>query len=129
MEKENERVHSVEDEDSLAWSNKKLKYHHHSSNRSHSNIPSFPPGTRSYMDKLDGDIPSVFEQVFGLRQHVEREVESDIEEEELHKGFVVVFLSKEIKARIRAPWASSLIVKSFGKSLRFMFLSSKIREL
>ncbi|KAL0005022.1 hypothetical protein SO802_012583 [Lithocarpus litseifolius] len=129
MKRENERVRSVEKEDSLAWSNKKLKDHHHSSNGSQSNIPSFPPGTRSYRDSLVGAIPGVFEQAFGLRQRVEREVELDIEEEQLCEGFAAISLSKEIKARIRATWASSLIVKSFSKSLRFMFLSSKIREL
>ena len=56
----------MEEEDSLAWSNKKLKDHHHSSNGSQSNIPSFLLGTGSYRGRLVGAIPGVFEQAFGL---------------------------------------------------------------
>ena len=56
----------MEEEDSLAWSNKKLKDHHHSSNGSQSNIPSFLLGTGSYRDRLVWAIPGVFEQAFGL---------------------------------------------------------------
>ena len=52
-----------------------------------------------------------------------------MEEDSLCDGFAAVALSKEDKERIRAPWTSSLIVKSFGRSLGYMFLSSKIREL
>ena len=57
------------------------------------------------------------------------EAESDVEEDSLYDGFAAIALSKEDKERIRAPWTSSLIVKSFERSLEFMFLSSKIREL
>lgn len=64
-----------------------------------------------------------------MGQSVGREAKSDVEEENLYKGFTAVSLSREDKERIRASWASSLIVKSFGRSLGFMFLSSKIREL
>ena len=58
-----------------------------------------------------------------------REAKSNVEEENLYKGFTAVSLSREDKERIKASWASSLIVKSFGRSLGFMFLLSKIKEL
>lgn len=57
------------------------------------------------------------------------DVEFNVEEDSLCDGITAVALSKEDKERIRAPWTSSLIVKSFGRSLGYMFLSSKIREL
>ena len=59
-----------------------------------------------------GAIPGAFEHAFGLGQSVGREVEFDVEEENLCKGLTAVSLSKEDKERIRAPWASSLIMKS-----------------
>ena len=76
-----------------------------------------------------GAIPGAFEQAFGLGRAGEKEAEADVEEDSLCDGFAAVALSKEDKERIRAPWTSSLIVKSFGRSLGYMFLLSKIREL
>lgn len=126
MERDRER--SLE-EDSLARSNKKLKDHHSPSKSSQSNSTPLPRGFGSYRVRLVGAIPRVFEHAFGLGQSMGREVESDVEEENLCEGFIAVSLSKEDKERIRARWASSLVVKSFERSLGFMFLSSKIREL
>ena len=76
-----------------------------------------------------GAIPRAFEQAFGLGRAGEKEAEADVEEDSLCDGFAAVALSKKDKERIRAPWTSSLIVKSFGRSLGYMFLLSKIREL
>ena len=75
-------------------------------------------------------IPGAFEHAFGLGQLVGREAESDVEEENLCEGFIAVSLSKEDKERIRAPWASSLIVKSMAApgilSRVFLFHFEKI---
>ena len=86
-------------------------------------------GFGSYRDRLVGAILGAFEQAFGLSQAGEIEAKVDVEGDSLCDGFVAVAISKEDKERIRAPWTSSLIVKSFGRSLGYMFLSSKIREL
>ena len=40
-----------------------------------------------------------------------------------------VKLSKETKARIRAPWAKALIVKVYGKSVGYSYLTFKINTL
>ena len=38
-------------------------------------------------------------------------------------------LSKETKARIKAPWSKALIVKVFGRTFGFSYLASKINAL
>ena len=40
-----------------------------------------------------------------------------------------VKLLKETKARIRAPWSKALIVKVYGKSVGFNYLTFKINAL
>ena len=128
-----DRQRSPEEVDSLARSNKKLKDHHldhHSEwDNTHSKANFSTGGFASYRDRLVEAIPRAFEQAFGLGQAGEKEAEANVEEDSLCDGFAAVALSKEDKERIRAPWTSSLIVKSFGRSLGYMFLSSKIREL
>ena len=128
-----DKQHSPEEVDSLARSNKKLKDHHLDHHLEWDNTHSKPNfstgGFASYRDRLVGAIPRAFEQAFGLGQAGEKEAEANVEEDSLCDGFAAVALSKEDKERIRAPWTSSLIVKSFGRSLGYMFLSSKIREL
>ena len=69
------------------------------------------------------------ERHFGLGQATVDEAESDIEEDSIVNGFASVTLSREDIARIRAPWASYLIIKTLGRSVGFMFLSSKIRVM
>ena len=128
-----DRQRSPEEVDSLARSNKKLKDHHsdHQSewDSTHSKPTLSTGGFGSYRDRLVGAILGAFEQAFGLSQVGEKEAEADVEKDSLCDGFVAIALSKEDKERISAPWTSSLIMKSFGRSLGYMFLSSKIREL
>ena len=69
------------------------------------------------------------ERHFGLVKATLDEAESDIEEDSIVNGFASITLSREDIARIRAPWASYLIIKTLGRSVGFMFLSSKIRVM
>lgn len=49
--------------------------------------------------------------------------------EPLTEGMAEVKLSKETKARIRAPWSRALIVKVFGRSVGYHYLTFKINAL
>ena len=55
--------------------------------------------------------PGAYEQAFRFDKNWEEEYESDTELEPLLEGMAEVKLSKENKARIRAPWSKALIVK------------------
>ena len=56
-------------------------------------------------------------------------IDSDEEVEELREGFAAVKLSKDVKRRIRAVWASSLIVKVYGRSVGFNYIQAKLNAL
>ena len=49
--------------------------------------------------------------------------------EPLIEGMTEVKLSKKTKARIRAPWSKALIVKVYGRSVGFHYLTFKINAL
>nr|POF24157.1 hypothetical protein CFP56_06240 [Quercus suber] len=49
--------------------------------------------------------------------------------EPLTEGMAEVKLSKETKARIRAPWSKALIVKVYGRSVGFHYLTFKLNAL
>ncbi|KAL0010005.1 hypothetical protein SO802_005113 [Lithocarpus litseifolius] len=51
----------------------------------------------------------------------------DVEETSLEEGVAAVGVSKEDKVRIRALWNLTLIVKTFGRNVGFLYLSTKIR--
>ena len=76
-----------------------------------------------------GAIPGAYEQAFGFDSSMQEDVESDEEVENPGAGCVAIGLNREEKLRIRAPWALSLIVKTFGRNVGFMFLSTKTRSL
>ena len=54
---------------------------------------------------------------------------SNIEVEKVLEGMVEVLLSKETKACIRAPWSKALIVKVYGRTISFGYLTFKINTL
>ena len=84
----------------------------------------------SYKDSLVGDIPGAYEQAFRFDKNWEEEdYESDTELEPLLEGMAEVKLYKETKAHIRAPWSKALIVKVFGRSVGFNYLTFKINAL
>ena len=49
--------------------------------------------------------------------------------EPLIEGMAKVKLSKETKARIRAPWSKALIVKVYGRFVGFHYLTFKLNAM
>ena len=84
---------------------------------------------RSYKDRLLGSIPGAYEQAFGLDSTMHEDYESDAEETSLEEGVAAIGVSKEDKARMRTPLNLTLIVKTFGRNIGFLYLSIKIRSL
>ena len=78
---------------------------------------------------LLGDIPGAYEQAFNLERSWDENVELDSDLEPLIEGMVEVKLSKETFSRIRAPWSKALIVKVFGRTVGFNYLTFKINAL
>lgn len=83
----------------------------------------------SYKDSLVGDIPGAYAQAFRLEDDRVMDEESDTELDEVTEGMAVVKLSKETKSRIRAPWSKALIVKVYGRTVGFNYLTFKINAL
>nr|POE58260.1 hypothetical protein CFP56_05207 [Quercus suber] len=69
------------------------------------------------------------ELAFSFNRIVEDDEESDSDLDELVEDMVDVHLSKETKARMRAPWAKALIVKVFGRTVGYKYLTFKINTL
>ena len=114
---------SSEEEAKLVWSVKKFK----DDSRNESFVP--PRKQVSYKESLIGDIPGAYAQAFSFDIAEEIEEDSDSELDELVEGMVDVKLSKETKARIRAPWTKALIVKVYGKFVGYSYLTFKINTL
>ena len=51
-----------------------------------------------------GGIPGAFEKAFGFNSLMQKDLELNTEEDNLHEGSVKVCFSKEDKSRMRAPW-------------------------
>ena len=83
----------------------------------------------SYKDSLVGDIPRAYEQAFKFSKDWEEGYESEAEMEPLTEGMAEVKLSKETKARIKTPWLKALIVKVYGRSIGFHYLTFKLNAL
>ena len=120
---------SREEEDMLARSTKKLKDHHDMSNTPAGEALNVGPSLGNNNEKLMGAIPAAFEQAFGLQGIMQEEENSDIDEEPIHEGWASISFFREDKARMRAPWSSAIIVKTYGRNFSFSFLSSRIRNL
>nr|POE93131.1 hypothetical protein CFP56_58935 [Quercus suber] len=119
----NEPPRSSEEEDELGRNVKKFK---------ESRGVKQPNATRnviSYKDSLVGDIPGAYEQAFKLDNVWDDGEELDTEVEPLIEGMAEVKLSKEIKACIRALWSKALIVKVFGRTVGFSYLTFKLNAL
>ncbi|XP_075674737.1 uncharacterized protein LOC142643905 [Castanea sativa] len=115
---------SSEEEDELQRSVKKFK----ENNGARSFLQ--PRKLVSYKDSPVGDIPGAYEQTFTRSQpYWEEDYESETEMEPLTEGMAEVKLSKETKARIRAPWSKALIVKVFGRSVGYHYFTFKISAL
>ena len=129
---------SREKEEELECSNKKVKNVRHADftasheSRSHSQGCSKAPyigDSSSFKDKLLGEIPRAYNQAFAFDEKMEANIDFDEEVEELREGFAAVKLSKDVKHRIKAVWASSLIVKVYGRSVGFNYIQAKLNAL
>ena len=116
-------MRSREEEVELVRSVKKFKY----SSSDHNSV--VPHQQVSYKDRLVGDIPGAYAQASSFDRIVEDDEESDSDLDELVEGTVDVHLSKETKARMRAPWAKALIVKVFDRTMGYKYLTFKINSL
>nr|POF20891.1 uncharacterized protein CFP56_37509 [Quercus suber] len=110
---------SSEEQAELVRSNKKVKnvYHAGFSDSSDSR-PSSPNQTQgmgsraiSFKDKVVGEIPGVYSQAFNFGDLMEDDEEIEDELEALREGLVAVKFPRELKQKIRNPWAKALIVK------------------
>ena len=119
----NEPPRSSEEEDELGRSVKKFK--------ESSGVKQDTPlqNTISYKDSLIGDIPGAYQQAFKLDNVWDDDEESDTEVVPLIEGMAKVKLSKETKTCIRAPWSKALIVKVFGRTVGFSYLTFKLNAL
>nr|POF09820.1 hypothetical protein CFP56_67428 [Quercus suber] len=114
---EHSRSRSLEEENELARSTKKVKdsYHSLDDRRASQGGEASQPSKLSFKDKLVGEIPGAYSQAFVFTDQMEADSDSDEELEEIREGFASVCLSKETKQRIWAPWTNVIIVKVFGK--------------
>ena len=76
-----------------------------------------------------GDILGAFKKAFKFDRAWEEGYESDADLEPLTEGMAEVRLSKETKSCIRVPWSKALIVKVYGRSFGFHYLTFKINAL
>nr|POE58066.1 hypothetical protein CFP56_60011 [Quercus suber] len=119
----NEPPRLSEEEDELGRSVKKFK--------ESSGVKQFTPPRNlvSYKNSLVGDNPGAYKQAFKLDNVWDDGEESDIEVEPLIEGMAKVKLSKETKAGNKAPWSKALIVKVFGRTVGFNYLTFKLNAL
>lgn len=82
----------------------------------------------SYKDKLAGVIPGAFAEAFEIEKYMEEDSDDDMPPQP-DDGLPRVLLTREEKARIRAPWREALIVKPYGKSLEYTYLLNKLKTL
>ncbi|XP_023887142.1 uncharacterized protein LOC111999250 [Quercus suber] len=116
-------LRSREEEEELDRSTKKFK------DNSGDNPLTQTRGQVSYKDSLIGDLPGANTQAFSFENEEALEAGSDSKLEEITEGLVEVKLTKETKNRIRAPWAKALIVKVFGRTIGYNYLTFKINAM
>ena len=87
------------------------------------------PSQLSFKDKLVGEILGAYSQAFAFSDQMEAKSDSDEEIKEVREDLASVSLLKETKQRIRASWAKALIVKVFGKIVRYNFPHLKLMGL
>ena len=114
---------SEEEEDAFHCSTKKIKDGHTSP------LPNSPFQAPSYKAKLVGQLLGAYKVAFNLVEQMQEDVESDTEEENVDEGDVVLALTKDEKIRIRSQWSKALIIKTFGRTVGYLFLSQRVREL
>lgn len=120
---------SREEDYELQCSTKKVKENHCMDSPRYDATSLPQKESSSYKEKLVGEIPGAFERAFDVGPNMEIEAESDDELADLPTGEKVVKFSRDMKAKIRAPWVNALIVKVFGKIMGYHFLYSRLLNL
>ena len=121
---------SREEEAELSRSKKKVKDVHHANFSEGIGENGFSPRSnnawvspsKSFKEKLIGEIPGAYAQAFVFNDQMEDDVESDDKVTGLREGLAAVKLSKETKLRIRGSWSNALIVKLYGRKMSFTFI-------
>ena len=137
MESSRSLVLLTEEVEELSHSNKKVKNVVHSG---YQDGQDSPPSTArhgngawnqtgTFKDRLIGEIPGAYTQAFSFGDHMDDDLVSDEEVDNLREGLVAVKFSKEFKHQIRSPWNKALIVKVFGRSVGFNYLHNKLLAL
>ena len=129
-----QRTLSREEEVELSRSKKKVKDVHHADFNEGISENGFSPlsnnawvsPSKSFKEKLIGEIPGACAQAFVFNDQIKDNVESDDEVTGLREGLAAVKLSKETKVRIRGLWSNALIVKLYGRKMGFTFINSKL---
>ena len=122
-------MRSREEDDELQCSTKKVKESHQRGSSSDDCSPRLDGERTLYKERLLGEVPGAYEQVFHFDNDMETEVAFDDESSDIAAGVVVVNLSGETKARIRALWANALIVKAFGNIVGYHFFLTCLASL
>lgn len=114
---------SSEEEDALHRSTKKIKEGHTPSS------PEPPFQNLRYKAKPVVQLPGAYKNAFSLVDQMHEDAESDVEEENIEEGAISLSLSKEDKIRVRSQWSNALIIKTFGRTIGYYYLSQKFKEL
>uniref|UniRef100_A0A2N9GVI8 Reverse transcriptase domain-containing protein n=1 Tax=Fagus sylvatica TaxID=28930 RepID=A0A2N9GVI8_FAGSY len=86
----------------------------------------------SYKESLIGVIPGAYESAFfgsGMEEDGGDVSDEEEDDEPPEDGEVVIKFPCELKQKIRAPWCTSLIVKVFGRSVGYVFLVNKLKNM
>lgn len=93
-------MRSREEDEELQRSTKKVKENHSLGTRHNTLGPSSEGGSKSYKEKLLGEIPRAFEQAFDFGFNMEMEVELDDEFSNFTLGEKAIKFSGNMKAKI-----------------------------
>ena len=137
MESPRSLMLSMEEQEELSCSNKKVKNVGHAGFQEGLDTLSSSPRhgrgswnqTGTFKDRLVGEVPGAYTQAFSFGDLIEDDIESDHEVEALRERLVVVKFSKDFKHEIRSPWTRALIVKVYGRSVGFNFIHNKLLSL
>ncbi|KAJ7947238.1 reverse transcriptase [Quillaja saponaria] len=135
-----ERDRSLEEEDQLHQSNKKVKMGNGRNAITQENYPPLGDGLGkklSYKESVVG--ANTMEERMECEEDMEKSkdedmnVESDDDMKDLDQGenddCPIIFLTKEEKKRIRQPWRESVIIKLLGKKIGYNFLCKKLYQI
>ena len=76
-----------------------------------------------------GEIPGAYVKAFDFSDLMDMEANLDDDVEGLREELATMKLSRETKLYIKKPWSNALIIKLYGRAVRFNFLQSKLNLL